>query len=118
VHRAGCHGSSVTGTSAYSAGSRRDADRCRASLAIISPARFRAYQNPSARKPSSSPIPRISLAIIDVALDDMRNGARGAPEGDRAGAACRHATNDHRPELEAEARKSALFYAHKPARTA
>ena len=60
---------------------------------------------------------RISLAIIDVALNDMPGTALAARlKAIEPALPVVMTTNDHRPELEAEARKvGLLFYAHKPA---
>ncbi len=97
-----------------------DADRrCARRLANhFSRQGFRAYQTPlgeEAMLVASSR--RISLAIVDVTLSDMSGTALAARLKEIEPALPVVMTsNDHRPELEAEARQvGLLFYAHKPA---
>jgi DNA-binding response OmpR family regulator len=79
---------------------------------------FRAYQTPLGEEAVLvANSRRISLAIIDVALNDMPGTALAARlKAIEPALPVVMTTNDHRPELEAEARKvGLLFYAHKPA---
>ena len=79
---------------------------------------FRAYQTPLGEEAvlvASSR--RISLAIIDVALSDMSGTTLAARlKAIEPALPVVMTSSDHRPELEAEARKvGLLFYVHKPA---
>jgi DNA-binding response OmpR family regulator len=78
---------------------------------------FRAYQTPLGEEAVLIANSRtISLAIIDVSLSDMPGTALAARlKAIEPALPVVMTTNDHRPELEAEARKvGLLFYAHKP----
>ncbi len=79
---------------------------------------FRAYQTPLGEEAvlvvNSR---RFSLAIIDVVLSDMPGTELAAKlKAIEPALPVVMTSNDHRPELEAEARRvGILFYAHKPA---
>ena len=79
---------------------------------------FRAYQTPLGEEAVLvANSRRFSLAIIDVALSDMPGTELAARlKAIEPALPVVMTSNDHRPELEAEARQvGILFYAHKPA---
>jgi DNA-binding response OmpR family regulator len=78
---------------------------------------FRAYQTPRGEEAVLvANSRRLSLAVIDVALNDMPGTTLAARlKAIEPALPVVMTSNDHRPELEAEARKvGLLFYAHKP----
>jgi DNA-binding NtrC family response regulator len=80
---------------------------------------FRAYQTPLGEEAVLvANSRRIRLAIVDVALSDMSGTVLAARlKAIEPALPVVMTSSDHRPEMEAEARKvGLLFYIHKPAR--